>query len=315
MNHQVVTNHEDWLAQADIYAVGALDGDELIAFEAHLTAGCPVCEEHLRRTREALTLLPQALEPLTPPPTLKTRLLAQIAAEADAAPSVIHPTRRRQWWMGLSALAAAGLLITLSVQLYQARQGIQQLRAQVASLQHTIAEREEAIQAGQRELQRATETIATLQSELAQREETIEAERHQREQVERVVASLQGELVEREAALRSLTGPQVRAVRLAGLPPSPSANGQVLWNPAARTGVLLTSGLPPTPPDRVYELWAIAGSEPVPAGIFRVDEAGHGFLRVPPLRGKKRVDKFAVTLEPAGGVPKPTGPMHLLGNL
>jgi multidrug efflux pump subunit AcrA (membrane-fusion protein) len=217
--------------------------------------------------------------------------------------------------VGLGALAAAGLLIALSVQLYQARQEGQQLQAQVASLQHTVAQREEAVQAGQRELQRATETIATLQAELAQRQETLEAERRQREQVERAVASLQGEIAEREAALHSLAAPQVRAVRLAGLPPSPSANGQVLWNPAARTGVLLTSGLPPTPADRVYELWAIAGKEPVPAGIFRVDEAGHGFLRLPPLRGNKRVDKFAVTLEPSGGVPRPTGPMHLLGNL
>jgi anti-sigma-K factor RskA len=315
MNHQVTTNHEDWLAQADIYALGALDGDELVAFEAHLAAGCPVCEEHMRRIQETLTLLPQALQPLIPPPTVKARLLAQIATEAPAEPTVIRLPRRRPWWMGLSALAAAGLLIALSLQLYQTRQEAQQLQAQVASLQKTITEGEEAVQVGQRELQRATETIVTLQAELTRREETLEAERRQREQVERAVATLQGELSEREAALRLLASPQVRAVRLAGLPPSPSANAQVLWNPATRTGVLLTSGLPPTPPDRVYELWAIAGNEPMPAGIFQVDEAGHGVLRLPNLPGKKRVDKFAVTLEPVGGVPRPTGPMHLLGNL
>ena len=50
MNHQVEMNHEEWLAQADIYALGALDGDELIAFEAHLAAGCHECEQHLRQT-------------------------------------------------------------------------------------------------------------------------------------------------------------------------------------------------------------------------------------------------------------------------
>ena len=79
--------------------------------------------------------------------------------------------------------------------------------------------------------------------------------------------------------------------------------------------MLLTSGLPQIPRDRVYELWAFAGNEPVPAGIFEVDEAGHAFLRLPPLPRAKRFDKFAVTIEPAGGVPKPTGPMHLLGSL
>ena len=65
-------------------------------------------------------------------------------------------------------------------------------------------------------------------------------------------------------------------------------------------------------------MWAIAGKEPVSAGIFEVDEAGHAFLRLPtllPLPRAKRFDKFAVTLEPAGGVPKPTGPMYLLGSL
>ena len=316
MNHQVDMNHQDWLAQADIYALGALDGDELIAFEAHLAAGCPECEQHLRKTREALTLLPQALEPITPPPTVKARLLAQIAAEAAIPQPVTRLPGRRWWKMGVSALAAAGLLVALSFKLYQTRQEVQHLQALVASLQTTSAEREEALQAERRELQRATAMVATLQAELAKREETLEAERRERERVERVVATLQGELGELDATLRQLSAPQVRLVRLAGLPPSPGAKANLLWNPAAQVGVLLTSGLRKIPADRVYELWAFAGNEPVPAGIFEVDEAGHAFLRLPPLPPRaKRYDKFAVTVEPAGGMLKPTGTPHLLGSL
>jgi anti-sigma-K factor RskA len=308
-------NHEDWLAQADIYALGALDGDELTAFEAHLAAGCPECEQHIRKTREALTLLPQALEPITPPPTVRARVLAQIAAEAAIEQTVTRLPRRRWWMMGVSALAAAGLLIALSFKLYQTWQEVQHLQALVASLQTTIAEREEALQAGRHELQRATEMVATLQAELAKREETLEAERRERQRVEHAVAALQGELSELDVTLRLLSAPQVRLVRLAGLPPSPRANAHLLWNPTARAGVLLTSGLRRIPPNRVYELWAIAGNEPVPAGIFEVDEAGHAYVRLHSLPRDKRYDKFAVTLEPAGGVPKPTGPMHLLGSL
>jgi anti-sigma-K factor RskA len=308
-------NHESWLAQADIYALGALDGDELSAFEAHLAAGCPECERHIITTCEALTLLPHSLELVTPPPTVKAQLLTQIAAETVQPPPVSRLPGRWWWRMGVSALTAAGLLVGLSVKLYQTRQEVQHLQQQVTALHTTITERDAALLAERRELQRATEQVASLQAELAKRGETLEAEQRERERVERVVATLQGEVVERDAALGLLSTPQVSLVRLAGLSPSPGASARLLWNPLARTGVLSTSGLPQTPRNRVYELWAIAGNEPMPAGIFDVDSAGHAVLRLPPLPGSKRFDKFAVTLEPAGGVPKPTGPMHLLGSL
>jgi anti-sigma-K factor RskA len=305
-------NHEVWLAQAEIYALGALDGDERTAFEVHLAAGCPVCERHMLTTREALTLLPHALTPVAPPARVKERLLAQIATES-ARPQPVTPLPRRRWWMmGASALAAASLLIALSYHLYQTRQEVQRIQELVASLQTTLAEREAALQAERRELSRATEMISTLRAELAKREETLEAERHD---LQRVVATLRSELDERDETLRLLSTPQVRLVHLTGLAAGPGASAQLLWNAAARTGLLLTSGLPQIPRNRVYELWAIAGNEPVPAGLFAVDEAGHAFLRLPPLPTSKRFNKFAVTLEPAGGVPKPTGPMHLLGNL
>jgi anti-sigma-K factor RskA len=308
-------NHEAWLAQADIYALGALDGAELTAFEAHLAAGCPECERHIVTTREALTLLPHALELVTPPPTAKTQLLTRIAAETVSPPAVTRLPRRRWWRTGVGALAVAGLLVGLSVKLYQTRQVVHSLQEEVGALRATVTERSEALLAERRELQRAAERVAGLQAELAKRAATLEAEQRARERVERAVAALQGEVGERDAALRLLSTPQASVVRLAGLAPSPGASARLLWNPLARAGVLLTSGLPQIPHDRIYELWAIAGNEPVPAGIFDVDATGHAFLRLPPLPELKRFDKFAVTLEPAGGLPKPTGPMYLLGSL
>jgi Anti-sigma-K factor rskA len=221
--------------------------------------------------------------------------------------------------MGVSALAAAGLLMALSFNLYRTRQELQQERGIVSALRAELARRDTALRAEQQELQRLQALVASLQTtlaareaELAKRGEALEAERQELQRVERAVATLQSE---REETLRLLSAPQVRLVRLAGLPPSPGASAHVLWNPAARAGVLFTSGLPQSPRNRVYELWAVAGNEPVPAGTFEVDEAGHAFLRLPPLPRTRRFDKFAVTLEPAGGVPKPTGPMHLLGSL
>jgi anti-sigma-K factor RskA len=62
-------------------------------------------------------------------------------------------------------------------------------------------------------------------------------------------------------------------------------------------------------------LWMIAGNKPIDAGIFTVGSDGSGFLKVPSLSDADKAQKFAVTLEPAGGVPQPTGDMHLLGSL
>jgi anti-sigma-K factor RskA len=249
-------NHTEWLERAELHALDALDGEERTRFEAHLAAGCDRCEDHIRVTREALALLPRSLPPVTPPPGVKARLLATIAAgRAPAAkPRAVIP-----WWMlGVSAAAAAVILI-LGLNLWVARQELRGLRDSVASLQGGVAQQEEA--------------------------------------------------------LRLLADPQVRPVLLAGLPPSPGAVGRLLWNPVTRTGVLLTSGLPQTPAGKAYELWAIAGAAPVPAGVFTVDQNGRATFRLPPLSLTGAVEKFAVTLEPAGGVPSPTGPMHLLGNV
>lgn len=252
-------NHDEWLEQAEIYALGALDGEELTRFEAHLATGCRSCEDHLLKTRETLTLLPRSLTPLTPPPAVKARLLERIAGEA-APPALERPRLRWLWWgLGAGALAAAGLLIALSSNLSTMRQELQKLESQVA----------------------------TLRAERARQDET----------------------------LRLLADPQARLIQLAGLQPSPGATGRLLWNPVTRTGILFITGLPATSPDRAYELWAIAGAEPFPAGVFTVDPGGRAFLRLSPLPEGRTFDKFAITLEPAGGVPKPTGPMHLLGSL
>lgn len=126
---------------------------------------------------------------------------------------------------------------------------------------------------------------------------------------------LRQELARQESLVTILRDPATRIIALAGLPAAPEAKGRMLWHQTAG-GLLVAHGLPPAPEGKAYELWTIAGkSAPVPAGIFTVDPKGVGSLRVPPLRAGEPPDTFAVTLEPAGGVPAPTGSMYLLGKL
>jgi hypothetical protein len=118
-----------------------------------------------------------------------------------------------------------------------------------------------------------------------------------------------------KVAANLLSDPSTQDIRLTGLTPSPHASGRIAWNARAGAG-LLVSGLPPLPPGKTYQLWAIVGNKPpVSAGVFTVDGSGLGGLSVRPLPGLTVVNAIAVTLEPAGGLPQPSGEMYLISSI
>lgn len=129
----------------------------------------------------------------------------------------------------------------------------------------------------------------------------------------REATELRAELGRQQSVLAILRDPSTQLVALAGQAPSPEARARMLWH-SSTGGIFVAAGLPPAPAGKAYQLWAIAGQgAPVSAGVFSVDARGTGSLRVPPLPGVGRVDVFAVTLEPAGGLPAPSGAMYLVG--
>lgn len=77
--------------------------------------------------------------------------------------------------------------------------------------------------------------------------------------------------------------------------------------------------MPTIPSNKDYQLWAIKGKKPTSAGVFSVssEKQKENFFQVLNLavRDRRDVDAFAVTLEPKGGLPQPSGPMYLLGSL
>ncbi len=95
----------------------------------------------------------------------------------------------------------------------------------------------------------------------------------------------------------------------------PISTGKMIWNPKNCTGIFMAMNLPQLPTDKEYQLWAISGSETIPAGVFKVDEDGCAKFDLKGVPQNKTIDKFAVTLEPIGGVPAPTGAMYLLGTV
>jgi hypothetical protein len=110
-----------------------------------------------------------------------------------------------------------------------------------------------------------------------------------------------------------LSGPQTVQVDLSPTNTHPVPHGKAFYN---RTKGLLfyIANLHSLPSDHTYELWLIPTvGNPVDIGLFNTDTQGNGQVILPPLPQGLTAKAFAVTVEQAGGVPAPTGPMVLLG--
>jgi hypothetical protein len=132
---------------------------------------------------------------------------------------------------------------------------------------------------------------------------------------ERLVRDLRSARAQSErlaTAMAIISAPGMRPIALAALKAPPGAQGYSFVDPAAKRAVFVAANLPQLAPDKIYELWFIADGKPVPAGTFGVDATGRsGTVTVSGVAD--RVQAWAVTVEPRGGVPQPTGTMVLKG--
>ncbi len=269
----------DWAAPA---ALGALDGDEARHFASH-AAGCFACQrEHAEFARVA-ALVPLGLDAVPASPALRARVLTSLTD--SPVPAVLAGPQRarapRARDVGprrfLVALAACVLLA---------------LGLGAAVVQRNLARRQ------------AVEAQALVQMWRA-RADLSDAERT------RLQAALHS-----EQRLRALLGQaEARVARLEGRPVAPRAHARVVWSPTSRQALLIADGLAQAPVGRTYQLWVIADAAPTPAGTFDVDGAGRALVATHDVEATARVRTFAVTLEPSGGRPLPSGPMVLAGNV
>ncbi len=129
------------------------------------------------------------------------------------------------------------------------------------------------------------------------------------------ITALRDELTRKEELLSVLQARRVDMVIMNGLEISPQGYGKIIWDPERKVAILQISNLPIVPKDKDYQLWVIRDKKPVSAGVFAITSEKDGFFKITPLveTDLKRINAFAVTLEPKGGVPQPTGKMYLLG--
>lgn len=116
----------------------------------------------------------------------------------------------------------------------------------------------------------------------------------------------------RAAALAAAPGS--RAIQLAPAPGgAPDVRGVAVIAADGR-GVVVTEGLAPTQGAEVYEVWFVhAPNAPLPAGSFRVDPEGRGWLDSLPQPPNGTLT-IALTREPGPGASVPTLPILAAGS-
>jgi hypothetical protein len=237
------------------------------------------------------------IEPVTPPPALRGRILAAAGVQAG----VPEPM----------------LAIEKPARAPDSRSGPRMTEAREPLLEHGRRGREAlyaalALAAGLALLVIAWQSLV-LRDEMA--DVRAESQVHEKEaaRLAEELTRLKLQTDEQARLIELLRRPNSGVVTLASLKPTPSTSGRVLFDPDAGRGYLWVNALPPDPAGKDYQLWAIIDGQPVSAGVFSVGADGTALVPLAGVGPEQKVGAFAVTLEPAGGVPEPSGEMVLMG--
>ncbi len=267
--------------QAAAYALNELDPYATGAFEAAL-ASDPELRALTDELCEAAAALAHTVPQHLPPPGVRERVLSAIRGEAVAvstpppatATKAAAPVQSSRSNLLPWALAA-GFAITTAALWFER----DQLRTDSAGL------RQEAIELRNR-AEATKGRIATLAK-----------------QVE--------ELKNRDA---------LSQVRIATLAAQVDTLGKgtavILWDPVKQRGIVQFANLPHPENGKDYQLWVIDPKypQPVSGGVVPMAPDGSAHVSFTTAQPIEKADKFAISVEPAGGVPKATGPIVLLGN-
>lgn len=271
-------DHERLRESTGLYALDALDPSERVEFEQHLTT-CAECAEEVRSLRAVAGALPLGVPQVDPPASLRGRVLAAAGAVPHSAPVgsnvVSMPVRpaARSWASRAGWLSAAALFI-ISAGLGTYSWSLEQ---QIAGLRD-----------------RLSDAIARL--DRSEQQVTVAA---------RAAASAEGRLA-------VLLAPDMLQVNLQGQPAAPRASGRAYWS-RSRGLVLTAANLPPLPQGRIYQVWMVTATAPMSAGLIAPDSSGAVAQTFQTPADIPTPAAIALTIEPEGGLPAPSGDKYLVG--
>lgn len=336
--------HEELEEAVPLYAIGALERSERQAIEAHLLSGCAACHAALKDYQNVASLLPFGLTPATPPNTLKSKILmapasatSQTETEQPAPRSSLEPgewmnhlfppiTPARslpfRFAMGFAAVVivfGGGYLAWMtytqtaqrSGEILQLQAAVQQEASRVTSLHSELRQREQALQSLKSDLEQRTTEAAELRDQLLQREAELDDAHAQLTQHD---SSLQRLARQGEEFVGVFKNSSSKVVSLSGSDLAKSAGAFLLFDPSTKKAWLYAFNLPALPNGKVYQLWAV-DEKPVSAGVFALDAGQKARMLIKNMAEFPRMKKFAVTIEPDGGRPEPTGAIYLIGHI
>jgi len=123
--------------------------------------------------------------------------------------------------------------------------------------------------------------------------------------------AIQEELARQREFIELVNTPGARVSELRGIDQGTGATAKLAYD---RNGhaILMASRLPDLPQGKAYQLWFIVPNKPpFPGKTFAPDSNREIVLKDQMPGEANGAQLFAITVEPAGGVKAPTGPMYL----
>jgi anti-sigma-K factor RskA len=267
--------HEEYKEMLSAHALAALDHEAAHALNEHLSQ-CAICREELDRWNASAAALALAANPAEPAPMVRERILDQIKAEANNA----HPE-------STSKAVTSPQVLPFKQPPRNVWQSIGSLGAIAAAVMFTAL--------------LVSLIILWKQNREAHAELT---------KLSNETKSLQEDLARKNKALQMLAAPGTQMAELSATNMAPGASAKLAFDKNGHA-MLMAKGLPAAPRGKAYQLWYIVGNKPMPGKVFTPDSAGNGVLedQMPAVAMNSAV--FAVTLEPASGMPTPTGAVYL----
>lgn len=269
--------HDEAFLVLDAVALDALEGAERDAVLAHAD-NCEICRVELSQLRETAAFLafssPLGSDTATRSRSrIHSRLMARASTDAPPIPTTgIHRTQPTTSGI-ISMLAwrrAEWMAIAASVLLV----------VSVALLASLVRDRENL--------------RASLKEQTALNQHALTAS-----------DSLRVAVMHRDSVIAELTGKDVAMMTLTSTG-AKAPFGHMFWDRTKNTWTLVTHNLPDLKPGRTYQLWLVTPTAKISAGTFQT-QGGEAMVRATYPLSPSQLMALAVTEEPMGGMPQPTG--------